>query len=145
MDVLSARQNRVCPCQSRVRKAEQKKLSKEWRKFCKHSRKLLCKRKDKLKEEEKEQLRIILGLSARLEISYDLKQDFLEFMHSPNSETARERLSLWLFHAENSHIPEFDACIKALHNWSEYILNSYYNKFGQESRTASPAFFPSHA
>ena len=66
-------------------------------------------------------------------------------MHSSNSETARERLSLWLFHAENSHIPEFDACIKALHNWSEYILNSYYNKFGQESRTASPDFFPSRA
>ncbi len=108
-----------------VRKAEQKKLSKEWRKFCKHSRKLLCKRKDKLNEEEKEQLRIILGLSTRLEIAYDLKQDFLEFMHSPNSETARERLSLWLFHAENSHIPEFDACIRALHNWSEYILNSF--------------------
>ena len=40
---FSARQNRVCPCQPRVRKAEQKKLSKEWRKFCKHSRKLLCK------------------------------------------------------------------------------------------------------
>ena len=64
-------------------------------------------------------------MSTRLEISYDLKQDFLEFMHSPNSETARERLSLWLFHAENSHIPEFDACIKALHDWAEYILNSF--------------------
>ena len=24
-------------------------------------------------------------------------------------------------------------------------LSSYYNKLGQESRTASPAFFPSHA
>lgn len=24
-------------------------------------------------------------------------------------------------------------------------LDRYYNKFGQESRTASPAFFPSHA
>ena len=25
------------------------------------------------------------------------------------------------------------------------FLTSYYNKFGQESRAASPAFFPSHA
>ena len=27
----------------------------------------------------------------------------------------------------------------------EYFIISYYNKFGQESRTASPAFFPSLA
>ena len=26
-----------------------------------------------------------------------------------------------------------------------YLFISYYNKFGQESRTASPAFFPSLA
>ena len=27
----------------------------------------------------------------------------------------------------------------------ETYIDRYYNKFGQESRTASPAFFPSHA
>ena len=27
----------------------------------------------------------------------------------------------------------------------EAALPDYYNKFGQESRAASPAFFPSHA
>ena len=46
-------------------------------------------------------------------------------MHSPDSATAKERLALWLFHAENSHIPEFEACIIAVRNWSEYILNSF--------------------
>ena len=46
-------------------------------------------------------------------------------MHSPDSATAKERLALWLFHAENSHIPEFEACITAVCNWSEYILNSF--------------------
>ena len=108
-----------------VRKAEQKALSAAWRKFCKHSRRLLCKNKEKLKDEEREHLRIILGLSTRLEIAYDLKNDFLEFMRSPDSATAKERLALWLFHAENSHIPEFEACITAVRNWSEYILNSF--------------------
>ena len=28
---------------------------------------------------------------------------------------------------------------------SNGFIHSYYNKFGQESRIASPAFFPSHA
>ena len=46
-------------------------------------------------------------------------------MHSPDSATAKESLALWLFHAENSHIPEFDACITAVRSWSEYILNSF--------------------
>ena len=98
-----------------VRKAEQKALSAPWRKFCKHSKRLLCMNREKLKDAEREQLRIILGLSTRLEIAYDLKNDFIEFMHSPDSKTAKERLALWLFHAENSHIPEFEACIKTMH------------------------------
>lgn len=108
-----------------VRKAEQKTLSAPWRKFCKHSKRLLCMNREKLKDEEREQLRIILGLSTRLEIAYGLKNDFIEFMHSPDSKTAKERLALWLYHAENSHIPEFEACIKTMHNWAEYILNAF--------------------
>jgi len=108
-----------------VRKAEQKNLSKAWRKYCKRSRTLLFKQKDKLTDEEKHKLRIILGLSTRLEIAYDLKNDFLEFMHSPNSQVAKERLSLWLYHAESTGYPEFKACITAMHNWSELILNCF--------------------
>ena len=108
-----------------VRKAEQKNLSAVWRKFCKNSKCLLNIPKERLTEEQREKLRTILGLSTRLEIAYDLKNDFLEFMHSPDSETAKQRLSMWLYHAENSNIPEFKACITAMHNWSEYILNSF--------------------
>ena len=108
-----------------VRKAEQRSLPKQWRQLCKHSKRLLCKQPDKLKEEEKQQLRRILGLSTRLEIAYDLKNDFLEFMHSPNSATAKNRLSDWLFLTENSRISEFSDCIKAMRNWSEYILNGF--------------------
>lgn len=108
-----------------VRKAEQKKLPSQWRKFCKHSRTLMCKPRAKLTPEENEKLRIILGLSSRLEHAYDLKNDFLEFMHSPDSSTGRKRLSAWLYNAETAYIPEFDACTKAMHNWSEYILNAF--------------------
>jgi transposase len=108
-----------------VRKAEQRFLPKQWRRLCKHSKRLLCKQPDKLKGEKKQQLRRLLGLSTRLEIAYDLKNGFLEFMHSPDSATAKKRLSDWLFHAENSRIPEFSDCIKAMRNWSEYILNGF--------------------
>ena len=109
----------------RVRKEEQKHLSADWRRFCKHSKALLNKPPNKLKEEEREKLRIILGLSTRLEQAYFLKNDFLFLMHSPNSEAAEELLADWNYRAESSHLPEFRECTRAIHNWGKLILNSF--------------------
>ena len=108
----------------RVRKEEQNHLSSDWRRFCKHSKALLNKPPDKLKEDEREKLRIILGLSTRLEQAYFLKNDFLFLMHSPNSQVAKELLADWIYRAESSHLPEFQDCTRAIHNWGQLILNS---------------------
>ncbi len=113
----------------RVRKEEQKHLSADWRRFCKHSRALLNKPPDKLKDEQREKLRIILGLSTRLEQAYDLKNDFLHLMRSPNSDVAEELLADWIFHAESAHLPEFNECTRAIHNWGSLILNSFDVRF----------------
>lgn len=109
----------------RVRKEVQKHLSGEWRRFCKHSKALLSKPPQKLTDEERQKLRIILGLSTRLEQAYYLKNDFLFLMHSPNSELAEELLSDWIVRAESAHLPEFYECTRAIHNWSKYILNAF--------------------
>ena len=109
----------------RVRKEVQKHLSGEWRRFCKHSKALLNKPPQKLTDEERQKLRIILGLSTRLEQAYYLKNDFLFLMHSPNSELAEELLSDWIVRAESAHLPEFFECTRAIHNWSKYILNAF--------------------
>ena len=109
----------------RVRKEEQKHLSADWRRFCKHSKALLNKPPNKLKEDEQEKLRIILGLSTRLEQAYFLKNDFLFLMHSPNSEVAEDLLADWIYRAESSHLPEFRECTRAIHNWGKLILNSF--------------------
>ena len=109
----------------RVRKEVQKHLSAEWRRFCKHSKTLLNKPPQKLTDEEREKLRIILGLSTRLEQAYYLKNDFLYLMHSPSSEVAKELLIDWIIRAETAHLPEFYECTKAIHNWSSYILNAF--------------------
>ncbi len=85
----------------------------------------MFKSRSALTPEEDEKLRIILGLSARLERAYNLKNDFLEFMHSRDSSVGRERLSEWLYYAEKPDMPEFEACTKAMHHWSEYILNAF--------------------
>lgn len=109
----------------RVRKEEQKKLSAPWRKFCKHSRVLLSKPPEKLTDDERERLRIILGLSTRLEQAYDLKNQFLQLMHAPNSLIAKKLLADWIYAAEVSRLPEFYECTRAIHNWSSFILNSF--------------------
>ena len=109
----------------RVRKEEQKHLSADWRRFCKHSKALLNKPPNKLKEDEQEKLRIILGLSTRLEQAYFLKNDFLFLMHSPNSVVAEELLADWIYRAESSHLSEFRECTRAIHNWGKLILNSF--------------------
>lgn len=108
-----------------VRKQEQKKLSPEWRKYCKNSRWLLSMPKEKLNDEQIEKLRTIQGLPTRIELAYDLKNDFLEMMHAPDSTTAKKLMADWICRAECSGLPEFNACTKALHNWSKYILNSF--------------------
>lgn len=109
----------------RVRKEVQKHLSGEWRRFCKHSKSLLNKPPQKLTDEEREKLRIILGLSSRLEQAYNLKNDFLFLMHSPNSVVAKDLLIDWIVCAESAHLPEFYECTRAIHNWSKYILNAF--------------------
>ena len=86
---------------------------------------LLNKPPNKLKEDEREKLRIILGLSTRLEQAYFLKNDFLFLMHSPNSEVAEDLLTDWIYRAESSHLPEFRECTRAIHNWGKLILNSF--------------------
>ncbi len=109
----------------RVRKEVQKELSPEWRKYFKRSKGLLNKNPEKLKPEERERLRILFGVSSRLEQAYYLKNSFLLFMKSPDSKVAAERLKLWILQAENAGLPEFDSCTKAFHNWSRYILNAF--------------------
>jgi len=107
-----------------VRKAEQKRLSSDWRRYCKRSRSLLLKDPEKLKPEETEKLLVILGLSSRIQHAYELKNELIEIMRSSSSRECKKRLANWIYFAENSNLPEYNACTRALHNWSESILNA---------------------
>lgn len=115
-----------------VRKSEQKKLSKFFRKYCKHSKSLLHKKH--LSEEDKICLATIFEIAPRLAKAYYLKNKFLEIMHTKNDpDAAKKKLSDWIMEAESFAfaekrnplaLPEFKACITAYHNWFAEILNS---------------------
>lgn len=108
-----------------VRKRVQKKLSPEWRKFFKRSKRLLSKNPAKLSPEEQDKLRVILGTSQDLEYAYNLKNGFLKLMKAPDSQTGRALLGEWTYLAETAGLSEFSSCTKAVHNWHEEILASF--------------------
>jgi transposase len=108
----------------KVRKAEQNRLSKEFRRYFKRSRGLLNKSISKLSEEEMDRLTIMFQISPKLSTAYRLKNKFLEIMHTNSSEAARPMLADWLYEVENLGLDEFNGCVTAYRNWATEILNS---------------------
>ena len=108
----------------RVRKNEQNKLSKRFRKYFKKSRYLLMKPMEKLSDEEMDKLALMFEIAPRLADAYRLKNEFLEVIRSDSSKTGKPKLVDWLTAVEVMDLPEFDDCIKAYHNWFQEILNS---------------------
>ena len=108
----------------RVRKNEQNKLSKRFRKYFKKSRYLLMRPMEKLSDEEMDKLALMFEIAPRLADAYRLKNEFLEVIHSDFSKTGKSKLVDWLTAVEVMDLPEFDDCTKAYHNWFKEILNS---------------------
>lgn len=107
-----------------VRKNEQKKLSPAWRKQWKRSRYLLNRNPEKLKEDEQQKLRVILGMSSRIETAYYLKNEFIEILRSDDPVEAKKRLGNWNYIATTSDVPEFNDCARAVTNWNTGIINA---------------------
>jgi transposase len=108
-----------------VRKAEQKKFSDHRRKYFKRSRSLLNKHPSRLTEEDTDIVAVMLQCSSRLREAYYLKNKFQEFMWSKDSIEGRRKPTEWGMLAEFAKLPEFNACLTAVHNWDVYILNAF--------------------
>lgn len=108
----------------RVRKDEQNKLSKRFRKYFKRCRTLLMKRPENLTPEEMDRLALMFEIAPRLADAYRVKNDFLTVMRSGSAEKGKLLLTDWLFSVELMDLPEFHDCTKAYRNWFWEILNS---------------------
>ena len=108
-----------------VRKEEQKKLSPKLRKYFKRSKSLLIKRYDKLKEEQKQQVNIMLYYSVNISRAYLYKEQFLKILNNKDAESAKEAMSEWIQNAENCGIPQFEKCAETMRNWYTGIINSF--------------------
>ena len=108
-----------------VRKQEQKVFSKSYRRYFKHSRQLLLKRFKYLKDEEKQQVNIMLYASVNLSRSHFYKEKFLEILDTDDPELSKKLLIDWVNYAECCGIPQFEKCAGTIKNWMQGILNSF--------------------
>lgn len=108
-----------------VRKRIQKNMSTSKRKYFKRSRFLLLTHLSKLNEEGKQALEVMLQQSADLATAYHLKELFYTFMDSKDRIEAAKKLHHFIIATQASGLPEFNACLTMLGNWSKYILNAF--------------------
>ena len=108
----------------RVRKNEQNKLSKRFRKYFKKSKYLLSKKPENLTDEDMDSLSLMFEIAPRLADAYRLKNEFLTVIRTKSSTEGKQKLTDWLLAVEVMDIPEFYDCTKAYHNWFREILNS---------------------
>ena len=108
----------------RVRKRIQKSFSKQYRIYFKHARKLLLAHYDELKEEQKQQVNVMLSVSADLSTAHYLKELLYRILKIDNKEKAEKELRDWIEEAEESGIEEFKSSVTAYKNWFPQIVNS---------------------
>ena len=110
-----------------VRKEVQNNLSKEYRKYFKKSRFLLMKRFDKLTDEQKQQVNIMLYVSPSLSTAHFYKEDFLKILDCEDRDSAKKAMSEWIDSALDCGLPRFKKCANTMINWLNGILNSFSN------------------
>lgn len=107
-----------------VRKQEQKKFRKDYRRYFKHSRQLLLKRFDYLPLEKQQQVLVMLDTSVALSRSHFYKERFQEIVALSNADEKREMFKHWVDYTEASDLPQFKRCTNTYRHWMTEILNS---------------------
>ena len=108
-----------------VRRSFQKTLPKAQRKYFKRSRRLLLVHRDRLSEEDRATVDVMLRFSDRLLQAYALKEAFYDFMAAPSRREAERLMDFWLEACDRLNLAEFRTCRKMLANWRTYILNAF--------------------
>ena len=108
-----------------LRKQEQKKFSKTHRRYFKKSRQLLIARYDKLSDEGKQQVNVMLYASPTLSTAHFYKEDFMKILDCKDRDSAKKQMSDWINSALDCGIPQLQKCAKTMLNWLTGILNSF--------------------
>jgi transposase len=108
-----------------VRKRVQRSRAKGQKKPIYKLRYRLRKGREKLSEEETQQLWSVLLQEPELLLAYLLKETFRDWYKLQNTREAAQQLEYWCAWAEASSLPEMTEAVKTLRNWQEEILNYF--------------------
>ena len=109
----------------KIRKDFQKSLKPEDRKWFKRSRWIMISHSRNLKEEDIDQLTIMLSYSERLRNAYYVKEAFFRFMESRDLEEAKDKLKHLRLAVHVVNLPEFTALYAMIKRWEPYILRAF--------------------
>lgn len=104
-----------------VRKRVQKQFPKNKRLHFKRNKYVLLSPREKLSMDDGIVLEYMLNQNTDLYNAWQLKEMFYKFERSESYDEASKRLREFILAAEGLEIPEFTACITAMHNWSKSI------------------------
>ena len=83
------------------------------------------KRFDKLTDEQKQQVNIMLYVSPALSTAHFYKEEFLKILDCDDRDSAKEAMSEWVDSALDCGLPRFKKCAETMINWMTGILNSF--------------------
>jgi len=109
----------------RVRKDVQKHLSKDYRIYFKHSRKLLLKPFNLLDDTDKQAVNIMLYASPTLSTAHFYKEKFQNIMKSDSRSKAKTLMDNWIEEVMCSDIKPMVDCAKTMNRWKSEILDSF--------------------
>ncbi len=109
-----------------VRKEVQKQFGAQHRIYFKKSRHILLKHRDKLKDEDWQQVLVMLDISPTLSTAYFLKALLYAILDEPDPNKQKQLFSDWIEEASESEIPAFVKCAKTYYNWFTPITNSFF-------------------
>ena len=112
-----------------VRKKIQKKFSKHYRIYFKHSRKLLLKHDDKLTKDERNEINVMLDVSAELSSAYYLKELLYRIIKEKDIPKKIQMFKDWIEEAGESESESFRKCAKTYINWFKPITKSFSYKY----------------
>ena len=82
---------------------------------------------DCLKEEEKQQVNVMLYYSVNISRAHWYKESFLKALTTPNPDQAKSALLKWIHNAESCGLLPFEKCATTFQNWYSGIINSLYS------------------
>jgi len=82
-----------------------------------------------LKEDDIDQLTIMLSYSERLRNAYYVKEAFFRFMESRNLEEAKDKLIHLRLAVHVVNLPEFTALYAMIKRWEPYILRAFSSRY----------------